>query len=158
MVFDLVQELEKGEASYSLPDLFQVRPYSEIVHQRTGALIPYLELQKIIDEKGIQEGISAFHKMKAVTRTYHRFVFEEWVIKNMGLHYLAKNKFEEAIELFKLRVQQYPDSGEAYYDLGEAYRKRGDIPLAVENFQKALEKKPGDKKIKGILDELKKAK
>ncbi len=154
VVFDLENELKKGEASYSLPNLFQVRPYSEIMHQSTGALYPYLELQKIIDEKGIQEGINAFHNMKNATRTYHRFVFEDWVIKNIGLHYLLKNKIEEAIEIFKLNVQQYPDSGDAYADLADAYLKNKNVPLAIENYRKALEKNPGNKIIEKILKKL----
>jgi tetratricopeptide (TPR) repeat protein len=154
--FDLAQELKKGEASYSLPDLFPVRPYSENVHRNIGSLIPYQEWQKIIDEKGIEEGIQAFSQMKNVTRTYHRFVFEEWVIKNVGMHYLAGGKLAEAIAVFKLNTEENPNSGDAYADLAAAWLKKGDVQLAVENYEKALAKNPGNKRIEAAVKELRK--
>jgi len=59
-----------------------------------------------------------------------------------------------AIELFKLNVQEYPDSAEVYADLAEAYQKKGDITLAIENYRKALEKNPRDVKIQKALAQL----
>jgi tetratricopeptide (TPR) repeat protein len=48
----------------------------------------------------------------------------------------------EAIDVLKLELQIYPDSSDAYESLGEAYQESGEKQLAVESYQKALEKNP----------------
>ena len=112
-------------------------------------------MQNTIDEKGIKEGISAFQAMKDETRSYNKYIFQEWVIKNVGMYYLSKNKIEEAIEIFKLNVHEYPESWEVYSDLADAYLKNQNIPLAIEYYEKALERNPDNKKIEGVLNRLK---
>jgi tetratricopeptide (TPR) repeat protein len=114
-----------------------------------------VKLQTIFDEKGIQEGLRAFPALKDQKRTYPRYIFQDWVIKNAALHYLAIDKLDIAIELFKLNVQEYPDSWGVYFDLAEAYVKNKDIPLAIQNYQKALVIDPQNAQIKEILSKLK---
>jgi tetratricopeptide (TPR) repeat protein len=53
-------------------------------------------------------------------------------------------KFREAIEIFKLSVEAYPQSYNAYDSLGEAYMDNGDKELAIKNYQKSLELNPGN--------------
>lgn len=55
-----------------------------------------------------------------------------------------------------LDVKEYPDSAEVYADLAEAYQEKGDIPSAIENYRKALEKDPHDVKIQKALAQLEK--
>ncbi|NTV79960.1 MAG: linear amide C-N hydrolase [Candidatus Aminicenantes bacterium] len=155
VVLDLKVELAKGAASHAIPGLFQVHPYSFDGYRWIGRRLGDVELRSIIDEKGIQEGLRAFRTLKDQRRTYPRYIFQDWVIKSAALHYLGIGKLDIAIELFKLNAQEYPDSAEVYIDLAESYLKKNDIPLAKENYQKALEKKPGDKRIEMILRKLK---
>jgi len=156
VLFDLKTELAKGESGYLMEDLFKVKPYASYVQKRIGIKWGDEQLMKITDEKGIKEAVSSFKAMKDETQTYNKFFFMEWNIRNAGLEYLAKNKIEEAIEIFKLNTQEYPDSWQTYYDLADAYMENKNIPLAIENYRKALEKNPGNKKIESILGKLKK--
>ena len=93
--------------------------------------------------------------MKEETRTIHRYVFEEWLIKSMGLSFLSRNKIEEAIGIFKLNSQLYPESWDVYYNLAEAYMKNDNKEMAIKNYQKALELNPDERNMKRILNELK---
>jgi len=156
VVFDLKKELAKGASNRSIPDLFQVHPYSFDGYPWVGRQLGDVKLRTIIDEKGIQEGLRVFPTLKNQVRTYPRYIFQDWVIKNATLHYLAIDKLDIAIELFKLNVQEYPDSAEVYSDLAEAYRKKGDIPSAIENYRKALDKNPNDAKTQKALSQLEK--
>jgi tetratricopeptide (TPR) repeat protein len=156
VVFDLKKELAKGERSYSIPDLFQVHPYSSDIHKDVGRQLGDVALQRIIDERGIKEGIQAFQGLKDRKRTYSRYLFQEWIIRNAALEYLNKNRLAEAIELFKLNVQEYPGSSEVYVDLADAYVKQNNIPFAIQQYEKALERDPHNEKVKGILKSLKK--
>jgi tetratricopeptide (TPR) repeat protein len=156
IVLDLKEELAKGASNHSIPDLFQVQPYSFDGYPWVGRQLGDVKLQTIIDEKGIQEGLRVFPVLKDQKRTYPRYIFEDWIIKSAALHYMAIDKLDIAIELFKLNVQEYPDSAEVYSDLAEAYRKKGDIPSAIENYRKALDKNPNDAKTQKALSQLEK--
>ena len=43
----------------------------------------------------------------------------------MGYYQLTIDKVDEAIEIFKLNCEFYPESADAYDLLGEAYMKKG---------------------------------
>ena len=51
-------------------------------------------------------------------------------------------KVTEAIEIFKLNVEMYPQSANAYDSLGEGYRLHGDKDLSIANYKKSLEFDP----------------
>lgn len=155
-VLDLKKELAKGTSIRAIPDLFQVHPYSFDGYPGVGRQLGDVKLRSIIDEKGIQEGLRVFPLLRDQKRTYPRYIFQDWVIKSAALHYLAVDKLDVAIELFKLNVQEYPNSAEVYADLAEAYQIKGDIPLAIENYRKALEKNPRDFTIQKALAQLEK--
>ena len=49
---------------------------------------------------------------------------------------------DAAIAIFKLNVELFPQSANAYDSLGEAYMKKGDKKLAIENYQKSYDLNP----------------
>ena len=53
-------------------------------------------------------------------------------------------RFKDAIEIFKLSVQVYPQSYNTYDSLAEAYMDNGDTDLAIQNYQKSLRLNPGN--------------
>ncbi|HLB91739.1 MAG TPA: tetratricopeptide repeat protein [Terriglobales bacterium] len=57
---------------------------------------------------------------------------------------MEENHLPEAIDLFKLDVQLFPNSPDAYDSLGEAYMKAGQKQLAIDNYKKALELNPAN--------------
>jgi penicillin V acylase-like amidase (Ntn superfamily) len=155
-VFDLERELEKGDTGHSIPGLFPVRPYSEVLFRSGFRQLGAEELARVIDEKGVRDLARELDALKGKKRLFDRFQFPEWILKSLGLEYLSKGKVEEAVEVFKLNVREYPGSAEALADLGDAYRKQGDVPRAVESYRKALEKNPGDIRAKKALAVLEK--
>lgn len=66
----------------------------------------------------------------------------EITINNVGYRLLTQRKFEEAITIFKINVEAYPASANAYDSLGEAYMENGDKQQAIKNYQKSLELNP----------------
>ena len=154
VIFDLERELQKGRQSYAIPSLFGIRPFSERFPNQYGSQLGARDLIQIIEEKGIDEGIKKFHEMKEETRTINRYVFEEWLIKSMGLSFLSRDKMQEAIGILKLNSQLYPESWDAYYTLAEAYMKNGDKGMAKHYYQKALELNPDERDMKRILNKL----
>ena len=64
---------------------------------------------------------------------------------------MEKNHLPEATDLFKLNVQVFPGSWNAYDSLGEAYMKAGQKQLAIDDYKKSLELNPGNDNAKEKL-------
>jgi hypothetical protein len=81
---------------------------------------------------------------------------DEGRLNSIGYILLSYNKIAAAIALFKLNVEFYPDSWNAYDSLGEAYMKSGEKSLAIKNYEKSLALNPKNAAGAKKLAELKK--
>ena len=66
----------------------------------------------------------------------------EATVNSLGYRLMELKRLEQAIELFKLNVEAFPQSANAYDSLGEAYLNAGNNELALKNYQKAVELDP----------------
>jgi tetratricopeptide (TPR) repeat protein len=66
-------------------------------------------------------------------------------LNTLGYNLLNKNKTDEAIEIFKLVVVEYPLSWNAWDSLGEGYMKAGKKEMAIENYEKSIEINPNNR-------------
>lgn len=67
-------------------------------------------------------------------------------VNTYGYQLLGAKKLDEAIEVFKWNVNQYPQSWNVYDSLGEAYQIKGYKTLAKEYYGKALNMAPENQK------------
>jgi tetratricopeptide (TPR) repeat protein len=82
------------------------------------------------------------------------FKLKESAINYWGYELMADNHLPEAIDILKLNVKIYPDSGNVYDSLGEAFMKSGQKQLAIDNYKKSLEKDPSNDNARQKLKEL----
>ena len=73
-----------------------------------------------------------------------------------GYMLLGAGKLKEAIEVFKLNVQFFPESWNVYDSLGEAYAAAGNNSLAIVNYEKSVQLNPKNESGKAALAKLKK--
>ncbi len=59
-----------------------------------------------------------------------------------GYQLLGQQKFEKAIEIFKMNTDNNPESANAWDSLGEGYAQKGDKDKAIESFKKSLSLNP----------------
>jgi CubicO group peptidase (beta-lactamase class C family) len=97
-------------------------------------------LLKTIDEKGIEAGIAQYRDLKA--RQTNIYDFGEPELNQLGYQLFQARKLKEAIEIFKLNVEAYPQGFNTYDSLGEAYMISGNNELAIQNYKKSLELNP----------------
>lgn len=76
-------------------------------------------------------------------------------INEIGYRFLGANKFEQAIEVFKLNVKLYPNAWNTYDSLGEAYMAAGKKKQAIENYEKSVKLNPKSESGKAALMKLK---
>ncbi len=112
-----------------------------------------IKLEQVYHESGLEEMIRAYNNMKTIYRDKY-YYFESSLI-DFGYHLLRDNQTKAAVEVFKVTVEQFPDSWNAYDCLGEAYMKDGNNKLAIENYEKSLEMNSDNNNAKEMLKEMK---
>jgi CubicO group peptidase (beta-lactamase class C family) len=116
---------------------------TDILYGRTPA--PVKEpLAKTLYETTLTSGVSAaaarYRELKATSTA--EFDFGEGQLNNLGYELLQQKRTDDAIEVFKLNVEAFPESGNCYDSLAEAYMKAGQKDLAIKNYAKSLELNP----------------
>ena len=82
------------------------------------------------------------HELKATQPSGYDFSENELI--QLGYQLLRQKKIPDAIEIFKLSVEDYPKSYNTWDSLAEAYMDHGDKDLAIKNYQKSLELNPNN--------------
>lgn len=100
----------------------------------------------------ISEAISAYRAIKK-DKPANASVGEDR-LNDLGYALLHEKKVAEAIALFKLNVEFYPDSWNVYDSLGEAFMINGEKDLAIANYKKSLELNPANDNGRAMLKKL----
>jgi CubicO group peptidase (beta-lactamase class C family) len=100
------------------------------------ALVPYDLLMSGL----LVEAMEAYRKIKK-EKPANNTVAEDR-LNNLGYTLLQQMKIAEAIALFKINVEFYPQSANVYDSLAESYMKNGNKDLAILNYKKSLELNP----------------
>jgi hypothetical protein len=154
VVFDLATELAKGDTSHPIPSFFEVSTHNEHWFNHLGTQLGARDLMKVIDEKGNEAGIEAYREMVEKERTFRRYYFPEWSMRSVGLNYLSAGQIENAIAVFRLTTQEYPESWQAFSDLAMACDRNGDREEAIRYYEKALSVNPESTEIKKTLSRI----
>jgi glyoxylase-like metal-dependent hydrolase (beta-lactamase superfamily II) len=113
-------------------------------------------LTEAIVSRGIEDAVELYTSLKE--NHPQKYNFAENELNTLGYRLLDRKKTAEAIEIFKLNVAAYPESGNVYDSLAEAYMVQGDNASAIEFYKKSLEKDPSNSNAKGMLNRLEKKK
>ena len=111
-------------------------------------LIPY----ELIVAGRLAEAIEAYKAIKRDKPANN--VVAEARLNNLGYSLLQQKKIAEAIGVFKVNVELYPQSANAYDSLGEAYMANGDKELAITSYKKSLELNPQNSNAVAMLKKL----
>lgn len=101
-----------------------------------NTLIPF----ELLTAGRIDEAIAAYRAIK--TTTPANVAVSEGRLNSVGYGLMGQNKLVEAITIFKLNAEFYPDSWNVYDSLAEGYMKSGDDKLAIANYRRSLELNP----------------
>ncbi|HJQ40613.1 MAG TPA: serine hydrolase [Thermoanaerobaculia bacterium] len=112
-IIDILRDVEAPMPKASLVD--------EVIKTSSGALARVRELK---------------------TKSPDAYDFSEPEVNRLGYTLMARSRVAEAVDVFRLNVDENPKSWNAYDSLAEAYEAHGDRDLAIANFKKSLELNP----------------
>jgi tetratricopeptide (TPR) repeat protein len=90
----------------------------------------------------------------AMVKDHPDFKLDQEAVNLWAYDLLQKNHLPEAIALFKLNVQLFPDSANGYDSLADAYLQSGQKQLAIDNYKKSVELNPDNDTAKEKLKNL----
>lgn len=97
-------------------------------------------LFKTVKTEPIEKVIQQYHDLKARKSTVYDF--SEPKLNLLGYYLLNKNRITDAIAIFKMNVEAFPEAWNVYDSLGEAYALANETELAIQNYRKSLEINP----------------
>jgi CubicO group peptidase (beta-lactamase class C family) len=116
----------------------------------SDVLVPY----ELLMAGKLEEAIEGYKKIKREKPLNN--VVQEARLNDLGYSLLQSNKVSEAIAVFKVNVELYPNSANVYDSLGEAYMTAGQKDLAMTNYKKSLELNPKNQNAVNMLKKLEK--
>jgi tetratricopeptide (TPR) repeat protein len=100
-------------------------------------------LIQTIQEKGVNAALAQYRDLKLTRRDTYDFSEDDLIA--LGYRLINMHKYNEAIAVFGLSVEEYPASYNTYDSLAEAYMDNGNTELAIQNYKKSLELNPNNK-------------
>jgi len=104
-----------------------------------------------IEENGLVAGIRRYHELKQI---YPPEGFDEFVLNSLGYRLLLAERYDDAIAIFRLNIEEYPDAWNPYDSLGEAYMRAGDLESAIGFYERSLELNPDNTGGKAMLERI----
>jgi tetratricopeptide (TPR) repeat protein len=115
------------------------------------------ELNGVIKRKSVEDAINTYHELYKQYYGGFAYDFKDNSLAELTHMLIDEKNYDAAIKISNLNIEQYPNSGLAYFALGEAYEASGDKAKAVENVKKSLELSPGNFMFNRKLKELQSA-
>lgn len=134
------------EINRAVINILHDRPYAAPKKSVAEALLT------TIIQKDVAAALKQYQELKAKQAGVYDFGENE--LNNLGYQLLGMKKIAEAVEIFKLNVEAYPQASNPYDSLGEAYLAHGDNELAVKNYRKSLELNPKNESAAQALKKL----
>lgn len=94
--------------------------------------------------------------MKSTYKTNEKNI--ESGINTQGYKLLELKKIDEAIKVFTLNTQLFPNSGNAWDSLAEAYMQKGEFNIATGFYKKSIELNPDNNYAKEMIEKMAKNK
>ena len=110
----------------------------------------------IFDKTNESEGLEAAEKQYKALWDARALDLDlsEGDMNKLGYKYLNGDRIEDALIVFRLNVESYPESWNAYGSYAEALVKNGDTEAAIANYRKSVEINPENKNGKQMLEKL----
>lgn len=121
-------------------------------------------ITEVLLQKGVEAAVQKYHELKRAqpltSSPQNSNKFRERLLNSMGYDLLRNGRVKDAIAIFALNCEAFPQSSNVFDSLGEAYLLDKNYTKALENYKKSVEldskNNHGKEEIKKIEELLKK--
>ena len=137
-----------------LLDIYQVA--GRIGRLWHGRAVPPVQIPLVrdyvreLETRGAEAAIQFFHDHRADPE----YLMDGAAFNTLGYQFLGKNRVDDAVRVFELNVEAFPEVADTYDSLGEGYMKQGKRELAIANYRRSLELDPNNANAKVMLAKL----
>ena len=132
-----------GDITKGAIDILNGQPYAKPKYSIAETLL------KTYEKDGAAAAVAQYRELKKSKRDSYDFAESE--LNTLGYRLLSTGKTNDAIEIFKLNVEMFPESSNPYDSLGEAYLAAGNKDLALRNYRKSVELDPNNENGKAAI-------
>lgn len=153
VTFDLKEELEKGNRSIKIPELF---PKNTMAQNQLAEYNNTNEQIELLDNPDLANDAAELQRIiEQIARVKPDFRFET-KINMVGYQWLRTYENTEiAIQVFHLNCQLFPKSSNVYDSLGEAYMEDEQYTEALQRYKKSFKLNKGNTNAEVQLAKLK---
>jgi tetratricopeptide (TPR) repeat protein len=108
--------------------------------------------EDVLRRKGINEAVTYYHRCREQDST--ALLFTESEMNRLGYTYLTRSQVREALLVFRLNIEAYPESFNVYDSYAEALMADHQYGLAVQNYTRSVELNPENENGRKKLAEL----
>jgi len=112
------------------------------------------ELGKVYATAGADSAVARYRGLREQFYGAGAYDFREPTLNEVGYVALGKRDAQGAVALFRLNVENFPESGNVYDSLGEAYLVAGDTVQAIASYEKSLQLAPRNENAVHVLAKL----
>lgn len=110
-----------------------------ILNYTSGVTMTEL-IAEALAAKDLSAFLPKYRQFKAAPANF--YVHTGRTVNAFGYQLLERNRLDDAITVFKLNTEAYPDSANAFDSLAEAYGRRGQREEAIKHYERALQLAP----------------
>jgi len=105
-----------------------------------------------LNREGLAAAVDGYWNLKA--NDEDAYDFGEGELNDLGYQLLREARNDEAVAVFQLNVEAFPQSGSAHDSLAEAYLVRADSARAIAHYRKSAELDPENRNAIEMLEKL----
>ena len=100
---------------------------------------------ELVEAGEVAAAISHLHEQRAADP--HAFLFTEAQLNDLGYRLLGDDRVDDAIAVFHLNAEMYPEFANTHDSLGEALLEKGELAESAACYRRALELDPGSRSV-----------
>lgn len=100
------------------------------------------EIGRVVNQGGAAAAVNRYRELVAADDP--DLFFDETEFNLLGYRLLGESRVDDAIAVFELNVERFPESWNVYDSLGEAHATKGNTERAIELYRRSLELNPGN--------------
>jgi cyclase len=110
-------------------------------------------LTRTLAETGADKAVEEYRRLK--NESGKKYDFSEDQLNMLGYQLLMRGRTDDAVRIFRLNMEAYPNSFNVYDSYAEALMTAGDTALSIANYEKSLELNPENTNAAEMLKKLK---